>query len=56
MEETKHEELKLKKQLGGKGWTEKRGLAKLVADEKALGPLFEVIKATEARRGEGERD
>ena len=29
------------KNISCQGWTEKKGLAKLVADEKALGPLLE---------------
>ena len=35
------------------GWTEKKGLANLVADERALGPLLEFLKTTEVRGGEG---
>lgn len=38
------------------GWTEKRGLAELVADRKALGPLLEFSKATELGGREGTRE
>ena len=37
---------------GWQGWTEKKKLANLVADKRALGPLFEFFKATEIGRRE----
>ena len=41
---------------GWQGWTEKKKLANLVADlvadKRALGPLFEILKATEIGRRE----
>ena len=45
------------KNISWQGWTEKKGLANLVADEKALGPLLDFLKATEVgcREGAGER-
>lgn len=44
VDETKeeaHEKLKRKKHLVWQGWTEKKGLAKLAVDTKALGSLLE---------------
>ena len=40
------------------GWTEKRGLAELLANEKAMGPLLRFLKSTEVggRKGAGERE
>ena len=40
------------KTISWQGWTEKKKLANLVADKKALGPLFEFLKATEIGRRE----
>ena len=37
------------KNVSWQGWTEKKGLAKLMVDEKALGPLLEFLKGA---RGE----
>ena len=45
------------KSVSWQGWTEKKGPASLVADERALGPLLEFLKTTEVggREGAGER-
>ncbi len=39
-------------------WTEKKGLAELLANEKAVGPLVDFLKSTEvgAREGAKERE
>lgn len=44
------------KKIRWQGWTEKKGLTKLVSDEKALGPLLEYLKSTEVRGREGLRE
>ena len=44
------------KNINWQGWTERKGLAKLVADEGALGPLLEFLKATEVGGREGARE
>lgn len=46
------------KNINWQGWAEEKGLAKLVADERALGPLLEFLKATEvgSRAGAKERE
>ena len=43
------------KNISWQGWAEKKGLTKLVADEKALGPLLEFLKASEVGGKEGAR-
>lgn len=40
------------KTISWQGWTENKKLANLVADKRALGPLFESFKATEIGRRE----
>lgn len=49
-------EICAKKELNGKGWTEKRGLAELLANEKAMGPLLGFFKSTEVGGREGARE
>ena len=44
------------KNISWQGWTEKKGLAKLVADRRALEPLLEFLKATEVGSREGARE
>ena len=44
------------KNISWQGWTEKKELAKLVADEKALGPLLEFLEATEVGGREEARE
>ena len=46
------------KSISWQGWTEKKRLASLVADEKALGPLLEFLKTTEVggKEGAGKRE
>ena len=44
------------KNISCQGWTEKKGLEKLVADDKALGPLLEFLKVTEVGGREGARE
>ena len=39
-----------------KGWTEKKGLKKLVTEEKALEPLLEFLKTTKLGGREGPRE
>ena len=41
------------KKISWQGWTEKKVLAKLVADEKAVGPILEFLKTTEIGSREG---
>ena len=43
------------KSVSWQGWTAKKGLASLVADERALGPLLEFLKITEVGGREGAR-
>ena len=40
------------------GWTERKGLAELLANEEAVGPLLEFLKSTEVggREGVNERE
>ncbi len=46
-----------KEGIGWQGWTEKKGLAELLANEKAMGPLLDFLKSTEVggREGPGAR-
>ena len=46
------------KRISWQGWTEKKGLASLVADERAVRPLLEFLKTTEVggREGAGRRE
>lgn len=44
------------KNISWQGWTERQGLAKLVADEKELGPLLDFLKATEVGDTKGARE
>ena len=44
------------KQINWQGWTEKKGLAKLIADGEALGPLVKFLKIIEVGNKTGARE
>lgn len=47
-----------KEEISRQGWTERKRLAELLANEKAVGPILGFLKSTEVggREGAGERE
>ncbi len=45
-----------KEGIGGQGWAERKRLAELLANEKAMGPILGFLKATEVGGREGARE
>ena len=45
-----------KEGISWQGWTERKGLAELLANEKAMGPLLGFLKSTEVGEREGAKE
>ena len=45
-----------KERISWQGWTKKKGLARLLANERALGPFLEYLKSTEVGEKEGGKE